>query len=280
MLALAGALFNAGATVLIRYGLREASAATGAWINMAVGAAGMWAIVLATGAGEPVDATGLAFFALAGLIGTLAGRLLRFVAIDRVGASVAAAIMNLSPFLSAALAIVALGERVTLPVLAGTTVIVLGTVLLSASGRQVGFRPRHLVFPFLSATCFAVVMVLRKVALGHTGPMVGFAVNVTAGLVAYTAYLVASGRHEIMMCRGRSLVHFVAAGVTDNLGVFLALVALQWGTVSVVAPLTGVSPIFVLLLSVLFLRRIERLTTRVVAGTVLVVLGVYLVTRG
>lgn len=247
---------------------------------MAVGTLAMWIIVLATGAGEPVDAAGLAFFALAGLIGTLAGRLLRFVAIDRVGASVAAAIMNLSPFISAALAIVVLGERVTPPILAGTTVIVLGTVLLSASGRQVGFRARYLLFPLLSAACFGVVMVLRKVALGHMGPLSGFAVNVTAGLVAYTAYLVASGRHEIMRCSRRSLAHFVLAGLTDNLGVFLTLVALQQGAVSVVAPLSGVSPIFVLLLSWLFLRGIERLTARVVTGTLLVVLGVYLITRG
>jgi drug/metabolite transporter (DMT)-like permease len=41
-----------------------------------------------------------------------------------------------------------------------------------------------------------------------------------------------------------------------------------------------VSPIFVLLLSFLFLRGIERLTARVVVGTVLIVLGVYLITAG
>lgn len=246
---------------------------------MAVGSLAMWAVVLAAGVAEPVDAHGLAFFVLAGLIGTVAGRLLRFAAIDRVGASVSAAIINLSPFISAALAIVVLGERVTPPVLAGTAVIVVGTALLSASGRQVGFRPRYLLLPLLAATCFGVVMVLRKVALADTGPMVGFAVNVTAGLVAYTAYLVASGRLEIMRCGGRSLAHFVVAGLTDNLGVFLTLAALQGGAVSVVAPLAGVSPIFMLLLSWLFLRGIERLTARVVVGTLLVVLGVYLVTR-
>ena len=47
---------------------------------------------------------------------------------------------------------------------------------------------------------------------------------------------------------------------------------------SVVTPLTSTSPIFVLLLSPLLLRGVERVTGRIVAGTVLIVLGVYLIT--
>ena len=54
--------------------------------------------------------------------------LFRFVSIEKVGASVAAAITNLNPFIATGLAILLLGERVTLPILLGTLVIVLGTV--------------------------------------------------------------------------------------------------------------------------------------------------------
>jgi uncharacterized membrane protein len=46
--------------------------------------------------------------------------------------------------------------------------------------------------------------------------------------------------------------------------------------VSVVTPLYGSSPIFVLLLSFFFLRGIERMNARVVIGTLLIVLGIYL----
>jgi drug/metabolite transporter (DMT)-like permease len=59
-----------------------------------------------------------------------------FVAIDKVGAPVAASINNLNPFISTGLAILLLGEQTTLPILVGTTVIVLGTVLLSLSGKS------------------------------------------------------------------------------------------------------------------------------------------------
>jgi len=276
-LALAGAVCNAGATILIRRGLRDASPYTGVWINLAVGTIALWIAVAATGALESVGFKGVAYFAAAGIVGTLAGRLFRFVAIEKVGASVAAAVINLNPFISTGLAILLLGERVTLAILAGTTVIVLGTILLSTTGRQVGFRPVDLVIPLLSAACFGVVAILRKIGLSQAGPVLGFAVNVTTGLLVFTVFLMASGNRQTMACRGRSLVHFISAGLAENGGVFMTLVALKLGTVSVVAPIAATAPIFVLPLSMLFLRGIERLTARVAVGTVLVVLGVFLI---
>src|SRR5947207_2141771 len=144
--------------------------------------------------------------------------------------------------------------------------------------RRHGVRPIHLVLPLTSATCFGVVAVLRKIGLSGMAPIPGFAVNVTAALVAYTAFLVASRQSALMVCRGRSLVYFAAAGVAENVGVCLVVLALSVGTVSVVAPLASVSPIFVLVLSFFFLRGIELLNRRIVVGTLLIVSGVYLLT--
>lgn len=211
-------------------------------------------------------------------MGTTAGRLLRFVSIDRVGASVAAAITNLHPFISAGLAILLLGETVTSRVVGGTVVIVLGTVLLSASGRIQGFRPAQLVFPFLSALAFGAVAILRKLGLGGAGPMTGFAVNVTTALIAVTAFLAATGHQRRARCDGRSLGYLIAAGIAENAGVLLGVIALQVGTVTVVAPLVGTMPLFVLALSAVFLRNVERISARLIVGTLLIVLGVYLIT--
>src|SRR5438046_5479691 len=215
---------------------------------------------------------------LAGLIGTVGGRLLRFHAIDKVGASVAAAVLNLQPLISTGLAIVFLGEDVTVPMLLGTSVIVGGTVLLSVSGRRLGFHPWQIVLPLGSAMCFGVVAILRKVGLGQMGPVVGTAINVTTALIAYSAFMLASGRREILTCRGRTLAHFIGAGLTENAGVFMTIVGLSLGAVSVVTPLTATAPIFVLLLSPFLLRGAEILNGRAVVGTLLIVFGVYLIT--
>ena len=278
LVALVAAFSSAGATIFIRQGLRRSSPFAGFWINLAVGTVGLWAAVLATGGIGRVSATGFALFALAGLIGTVGGRLLRFVSIEKVGASISAALTNLNPLISSGLAVLLLGERVTPTIVAGTVVIVLGTILLSWGGHRVGVRPAQLALPVLSAMCFGVVAIMRKVGLGHMGAVTGSAVNVSTALIAFTAFLLASGHRDALRCRGRSLAHFLAAGIAENAGVVLNVVALGLGTVSVVAPLYGSSPIFVLLLSFFFLRGIEVLTGRIVGGTALIVLGVYLIT--
>jgi uncharacterized membrane protein len=278
MLALTAAFLGAGATILIRQGLRGSDPYTGFWINVIVGAVGSWVLVAATGGPGPVTATALVFFVLAGLVGTVAGRLLRFLAIERVGASIAAAVVNLNPLIATLLAIALLGEHVTVPVVTGTIVITLGTVLLSTGGQRLGFRPRLLLFPLASATCFGMVSILRKIGLSGAGPIIGMALNVTTAAVAFAAFMLASGQRGGLICRGRPLAYFVGAGLMENTAVFLNIVALGMGTVTVVTPLYGTSPIFTLLLSFFFLRGVERLTLRLIGGTVLIVAGIYLLT--
>jgi transporter family protein len=278
MLALSAALLSAAATIFIRQGLRKSDPYTGFWINLIVGAIALWTGVLVMGGAGQVSLRSVLLFAAAGMIGTVGGRLARFVAIEKVGASVAAAVINLTPLIATGLAILLLGERVTLPIVLGTVVIVVGTVLLSVSGKELGFRPWMIALPLVSATCFGIVAVIRKVGLSGMGPVPGTAVNVTTALIAFSALMLASGHRGIVRCRGRTLAYFIAAGVAENLGVFLTIVALTFGAVSVVTPLTAASPLFVLLLTPLFLKGVEVLTTRVVVGTVLIVSGVYLIT--
>jgi len=277
-LALASALCSALATIMISRGLLRYGPYTGAWVNLAVGTACIWiAVMLGGGVGHP-NLAGVAYFALAGLIGTFGGRLLRFISIETVGASMSAALINLSPLIASVLAIIVLDEQVTPPIVAGTVVIVAGTTLLSAGGRSTGVRLVALLLPLTSAVCFGVVAILRKIGLMGMTPVFGFAVNVTAALIAYTAFLIATRQGGQMLCRGQSLIYFILAGVAENVGVFLLLEGLSRGTVSVVAPLASVSPIFVLALSFFFLRGIDILNRRIVLGTLLIVGGVYLIT--
>ena len=277
-LALCAAVLSAAATILIRQGLRGSDPYTGFWINCMVGVAGLWLCVLVTGGLGDVSARSIVLFATAGLIGTVGGRLTRFIAIDKVGASVSAAVINLTPLIATLLAILLLGERVTLPIVFGTVVIVAGTLLLSVSGLRLGFRPWMIVFPLGAATCFGIVQIIRKVALGGIGPIAGTAINLTTALIAFSALMIASRHRGIYACRGRTLLYLILAGVVENAGVFLTIIALTHGAVSVVTPLTAAAPVFVLLFTPLFLRGVEVLTPRVVVGTVLILVGVYLIT--
>ncbi|WP_143308905.1 DMT family transporter [Candidatus Entotheonella palauensis] len=278
LLALLSAFFNGAATILIRQGLQDATAQTGYWINLVVGVAGLWLAVSLLTPGDVFAIRALPYFIAAGLIGTVGGRFTRFLAIDKVGASVASSIINLNPFISAGLAIALLGERVTLPILAGTVVIVVGTILLSSSRRQAGFRLRHLIYPFTAASCFGTVAIIRKLGLSETGPIFGAAVNMTTALIVFTLFLWASGNRQAMRCHGPSLWYFIGAGVAENTGVCLLIVALSLGQVSLVVPLSGTAPLFVLPMTWLFLRHVEKLTWRIIVGSILIVGGVVVLT--
>lgn len=279
LLALTSALCSALATILIQRGLRRSNFYAGFWINVAVGTLGLWAAVLLLVPRAEYSWLAVPYFVVSGLVGTAGGRLFRVVAIDKVGAPVAASIMNLHPFVATGLAILLLGEQVTLPIVLGTLLIVLGTVALSLSGRHVGFDTRHLAYPALSAACFGAVAIVRKVGLSQTGPLLGAAINTTTAMMAATAFVHAAGQGAALRCDGRSLLYFVVGGLAENAGVLLVIVALSFGDVSVVSPLAGTAPLFVLLLAFLFPSASSRLTGRVIAGAVLIVLGVVLLTR-
>lgn len=277
-LALVAALLSAASTIAVRLGLRGSDSYTALWINLVVGTVGFWLVVLVRGGTARPSLVGVLYFVLAGLLGTIAGRLLRFMAIERVGASITAAVLNLNVLISTILAILVLGERVTIPILTGTLVIVAGATLLSTEGRGIPFRPRRMVIPLVSAACFGVVAILRKIGVAHIGPVFGSALNVTTAMVAFAAFLLASGRRGAMSCRGRTLAWFVGAGFAENSAVFLNIVGLSLGAVSVVVPLYATAPAFVLVLSFFFLRGLEALNPRVIAGTLLIVAGVYVLT--
>jgi DME family drug/metabolite transporter len=156
--------------------------------------------------------------------------------------------------------------------------VVFGTTLLSVSGRHVGFRTRDLLYPFISATCFGVVAILRKLGLGLAGPLFDSAINITAALIASSAFVLASGKLGAIRYDRSSFLYFAGGGAFENLGVFLLLFALGLGEVSVVVPLAGTSPLFVLLLAYWFPVGIDRLSWRLIVGAGLIVLGVFLLT--
>ncbi len=256
-MALTSALCSAVATILIQRGLRRSNFYAGFWINVLVGVIGLWSAVFLFVPREAYSWRAVPYFVLSGALGTTGGRLFRVIAIEKVGAPVAASIGNLTPLMSTGLAILLLGEHVTLPIVMGTLVIVFGTVLLSQSGRHVGFAPRQLVYPFVSASCFAVVAIIRKLGLFHAGPLFGSAVNMAAAMITSTTFVLATGNWGALRCDRRSL---------------------GLGEVSVVTPLAGVAPLFVLLLALLFPGAAGKVGWRVVVGAVLIVLGVFLLT--
>ena len=275
-IALVTAITNAVSALFISKGMRDSNALSAALISTSVQAGILTAFLILQL--PSLNWMAVALFALSGVFALGVGRLLYFVAVGRIGLAVSSAIIGCNPLISALLAIIFLRERFVFSVFMGALLVVVGIFLLSGVTRQT-FGGGVLVVPFLSALSYSIANVIRKAALNfQPEPTLGAQIGAMAGSLCLLAYLMASGRLGEIRADRRGLGYFSAAGVTQALGWFALMVAMEMGTVAVVTTIVFSYPLFSLLLSWMFLRGQEEINLRVIAGCVLIVAGVIAVT--
>jgi transporter family protein len=128
----------------------------------------------------------------------------------------------------------------------------------------------------LALFCWGFWAFLPKVAVRYIPARSAFLWEVVGGLLVAAAVL-ATLRERIAL-DWRGAVPAVLTGVAGYLGVVFFLFALQGAKVSVVAPLTAVYPAITVVLGLAFLG--ERLTGIQLAGALLAIVGVILLSRG
>jgi len=134
------------------------------------------------------------------------------------------------------------------------------------------------IFAIGAAMAYGVVAVLIRKGVGDlTPPLVGAAIALLSGTV-FTGITGAKGLGSDIMQRRRSVGFLLASGVAAGLGILASFFALSMSNVVIVSPLQSTNPLFSLLLSYLFLRQLEKITFRVVIGTLFVIAGVALIT--
>ena len=75
-----------------------------------------------------------------------------------------------------------------------------------------------------------------------------------------------------------ALVPFVAASLLETMGFLLLRAAVSLGPEVLIAPIMAMTPLWVLLGSIVLLRELEKVTFRTALGTFAVVLGTILLT--
>jgi drug/metabolite transporter, DME family len=217
-------------------------------------------------------------FALDGALLLLAVWLL-FTGVDRVGPAMTYPIKSTAPITALLLAVLLLGEQPSPRVYTGTALAIGGVLALSGEWTAKGLRWQPaILFPVVGAFFFAADNVVRKVALRDvSNPLFGLTIAMaTACAIALLARLVWPGARAAPLL-DPGTPYFAAAGVLQAGALLAVYAALGIGMVSVVVPLYTSSPLFVLPLSAVFLRGLDRVTPRIVAGATAVVLGVVLV---
>ena len=134
---------------------------------------------------------------------------------------------------------------------------------------------------FGAAACYgSLTLVGRKIVTDFAPPLVatGFSMLFGAMILGILVH-----RHAIVdlpLAPKRGWLMVVLAGCASTWGVSFWFLALKESPVVLVAPLVGASPLVSIVLTHLFLQRLERVTWRTVIGALLVVAGVALVVLG
>lgn len=270
------------ASLLAQRGYAKGPAPWGAWITIAANCGFLFAAHFLLYAETRLFVVENLLFVAVGLFVPGVTRVLSFRGIRTMGSSVTSTIINTTPMFSTVLAILLLGERPAPLVLLGVALTVCGLVTVSWITRQAEYRKIELIFPLLCALIFSMKDITVRWGLGAGAgqPILAAAIAAltsTIQIFLLTRYLQGE---KFVMPPAPVAWWFVWSGTFTGGSFLFMYMALSMERVTIIAPLINSYAVFVLLLTPLMARRIERVTWRKIVGAVLVVAGIFLVSIG
>ena len=251
----------------------------------------LWAVALATGGWRSLPGEVWGVMAFSGLIGIFVGDTALFAAMNRLGPRRSGVLFATHAMFSALLGFWLLGERMNLQAAAGAALTLAGVMTAILLGRHKeeshaweadrGHVGAGVLLGLLAALCQALGSLIAKPAMSVAiDPITASAVRVSAACLAHFILLWlgfpkarAKQAPTLHMLAQTALNGFIAMGV----GMTLVLLALKDGDVGMVAILSSVSPVLVLPLLWLRLKRAPAIgawlgAMLTVAGTALILL--------
>ncbi len=279
--ALANAFLFAAHNIFTKKALRYSNPATGVISSLLINIVFLWTVALLFVPMANVTPASLLIFVGVGFFQPGLTRLLTYKGIDALGVAITDPIRASTPLFSAAMAIVFLGEEITLPIIVATLMIIGGITLLSwrHGAMKLAGSAVYLWFPIAASVLAGASQVVRKFGMAAVPhPFLAAAVTATSSLVISVLVMwYVEKTEESWKMNRRCVWWFLAAGITVSFAMTSIYHALDLGKVSVVIPLSSTAPLISLILTALFLRDVERVTLRIVVSTVLILSGVVLI---
>jgi len=237
--------------------------------------------------------TSLLLLAIMGFFQYVAGRGLYTVALKIIGNTRAAPVRETSLIHSVLFGIVLLNETITFFSSLAIVLILFGVLMATMGGEAVpqpkgsNFRSSSLRKGFLvglvGAAFWGFAPILIKSALpGVSSPIMATWFSFVFGTMAWSVILIGSKQVGGIRGLGRSsIILFLIAGGLTVLAQLMRFSAIGLEQVVIIVPvLTGINPIFSLILSAILIRKIERINRFVVIGIVASAIGAFGVASG
>ncbi len=279
LLALFGSFWFAVSMIFINRGVLAVDYFKGLLANLGINA--LCLCIYLSVSSDPINLwlPGNLLFVIIGIFVPGVARFFIFKGMERLGAPISACLTNSTPLFAIVFAVFFLGERPTLTNLLGAFSIVAGIISLSWRGAAKAWRTSDLLFPLTAAFLFAGRDNLVRVGVLQIGsPIMGAAIASVVSLVTVALlYGFFAGHKPLGEFGRRGLGLFAVAGFMNFLSYVFIYTALSMERVSLISPLVNASSLFVLPLSLIFLKDVEKLTARKIAATALVIMGVLLI---
>lgn len=238
----------------------------------------------------------LLYFALSGIIHFALGRTFGYRSVQILGSTRSGIMTGLNAIVTLVLAMAVLGEKLTPIMVLGIIFSMSGPILIALKEAEASKKAEAKVNPgimsldrknlylgllygFVAALLWGSSAIFIKLGLDNGGSSLG------GSLVAYCAASLAislslfnkKNRDEIVKMDWPSLRIGIMSGMSTNLAQMLRYIALAYGTVIVVSFASRTIPLWVLLFSFIFNRKIESFSRWVFIGNGLLMLGTILV---
>jgi drug/metabolite transporter, DME family len=282
VLALITSVLYASALVSARAGMRFSTPTTATLVSILMQNVLLWSAVFATGGVHAVPLTGVVLFTVVGIF-QLGVRLFAYTGVEKIGASRSSALQSVSPLISATIAIAVLGEATSALIVLGTLLVVAGIVLVSWKPDQqlASFRRWHLLLPIGAAFLTGMNHPIRRYVLTMANEPLFF--SALMGLVSFGGfliYLAVSPRSQRLVWDRQALWPFIITGMSETFSILGIITAISLGRVVIVAPIAASYPVWSLIFAALFLRDVEAINWKVIAGIVSVVAGNFAIHLG
>lgn len=278
--ALASAFLWAVSAILFRRITDDLSAMA---INLAKGMVALFCLgglLLAGGAALDVNSTSALALALSGIVGICLGDTLYFLTLARLGPRLTLLLGSLIPVTTAIIAVLFLGEVVTVVAWLGIGLTIAGVtyVLWQRTPTQHGVEAWRsgVFFGLLFVAANALGIIASKVGVQEVPALEATFIRQAWAIAGLTFWglMMRDLLVWVRPLRNKQLLKILllAAVIGAFLGTWLSIVALKYTHVAVAAALNSTSPLFVLPLAVLLLK--ERIQAREVVGALAAVAGV------
>ena len=281
VLALLSAMSFALSQIFVRKNLEKSNSLYISVTITIIGNILLWPVALYFTDLTAVNIEGLILFIIAGFLAPGIARLFYFKGMETSGISTNASIFSTYPLYTSIIAFFLLGETLSIENWIGLACIIIGVILVGRyinSNHSPNKIKKDLIFPILGSLTLGFSQVVRKEGLNiYNQPLLGVAVGYTTALIVYFATLVFFNKSLTMNFSRKDIHLFWKPGAGIALGWLLSFLALSQEMVSIVAPLLQTELLFILFFAYLFLKKLEKISLKLVISAILIIVGVLMI---